>query len=295
MPRAEANGVEIEYETSGDPSDPALLLIMGFTAQLIAWDERLCSSLAGRGRFVIRFDNRDAGLSSHLDGIPVDIGAVIQALLGAGDDLPPAPYTLRDMALDAIGLLDAIGIDRAHIVGASMGGMIAQTIAIEHPRRLLTLTSVMSSTGEREYGQATAEASAALLTPPPQDRDEAMDRAAAITKVFASPRYFDEWRVRELAGAAFDRAFYPEGATRQLAAVMASGSRADQLRNVSVPTLVIHGRCDTLIDPSGGQRTAEVIPGANLLLLGDMGHDLPEPLWPLIVDAIIRHQEHELA
>ena len=231
------------------------------------------------------------GLSTHLDGVPVDVGALVQAVL-AKEILPSAPYTLSDLAGDTVGLLDAIEIDRAHIVGASMGGMIAQTVAIEHPERLLTLTSIMSTTGEPDVGQASPEAMAALMSPPPTNRVEAIERFTTATKVIACPRYFDEAEVREFAGAAFDRGFYPEGAVRQLAAVAASGSRAERLPDVRTPTLVVHGRCDTLIDPTGGQRTAELIPAADLLLLHDMGHDLPEPVWPRLVDAMISHQEH---
>jgi pimeloyl-ACP methyl ester carboxylesterase len=176
----------------------------------------------------------------------------------------------------------------------SMGGMIVQTMAIEHPERVLTMTSIMSTTGEREYGQPAPEALAALLTPPPTERDDYIEAAASLTKVFASPRYFDPDKTKARAAASYDRSFYPEGASRQLAAIAASGHRADALRTLRVPTLVIHGAADTLITPSGGLRTAELIPGANLLLLDDMGHDLPEPLWPLIVDVINSHTRHAI-
>lgn len=279
--------VEIEYETFGSPSDPALLLVMGFTAQLIAWDTAMCELLAGRGYHVIRYDNRDCGLSTHFDGVVVNPMEFMQAQL-AGNPMPEAPYTLSDMANDAIGLLDALGIDKAHVLGASMGGMIVQTIAIEHPDRCLSMTSVMSSTGDPRAGKATPEALAVLLSPPPTERDAYVansERAA----VFCSKRYFDPQKARDRAGAAFDRAFYPEGATRQLAAIYASGDRTEKLANVEVPSLVIHGRDDQLITPSGGTLTAEAIPGANLLLLADMGHDIPEPLWPLFIEAVVAH------
>lgn len=289
--RAQANGIEIEYDTFGDPGDPALLLVMGFTAQMTAWDERFCSMLADRGRYVIRFDNRDCGLSTKLDGVHVDILQVMMAL-GAGSPVANLPYSLSDMAADAVGLLDALGIRQAHIVGASMGGMIVQTMAIEHPERVLSLTSIMSTTGEPEYGQPHPEAMQVLLTPPPAERQAFIDQVVMGSKVFASPVYFDEATLRRRIGEGYDRSFYPEGASRQLAAIVGSGSRGEALKGVRVPTLVIHGRADTLIAPSGGERTAELVPGANLLMLNDMGHDLPEPLWPLIVDAIVSHTTH---
>jgi pimeloyl-ACP methyl ester carboxylesterase len=291
MPTATANGITICYDTFGDPAEPALLLVMGYTAQLIAWDEKFVNALAGRGYFVIRFDNRDCGLSTHLDGVEVDLPALFAAREGLGA-LPPAPYSLSTFSDDAFGLLDHLGIEAAHIAGASMGGMIVQTMAIEHPERVLSMTSIMSATGEPDYGQATPEAMAALLTPPPPERSEFIDYAVSRAKLFCSPRYFDEAKIAERAGAGYDRAFYPEGAIRQLAAVWTSADRTEQLKLLRVPTLVIHGRADTLITPSGGERTAELIPGANLLLLHDMGHDLPEPLWPLVVDAITSHTKH---
>jgi pimeloyl-ACP methyl ester carboxylesterase len=269
---------------------------MGFTAQMTLWDERFCQMLADAGRYVIRFDNRDCGLSTKLDGVHVDILSIMMAL-GSGQPLSHegVPYVLSDMAADAFGVLDHLGVRQAHIVGASMGGMIVQTMAIEHPERVLTMTSIMSMTGEPEFGQPHPDAMQALLTVPPTDRAAYVDSAAVTTKVFSSPRYFDEAKVRERAAAAYDRSFYPEGASRQLAAIVTSGSRADGLRALRVPTLVIHGRADTLITPSGGERTAELVPAANLLMLNDMGHDLPEPLWPPIVDAIISHTTHAIA
>jgi pimeloyl-ACP methyl ester carboxylesterase len=244
---------------------------------------------------VIRFDNRDVGLSTKFDGQEVDLPAALAALFGDGStEMPPVPYTLTDFANDGFGVLDDLGIEKAHIAGASMGGFIVQTMAIEHPGRVLTMTSIMSTTGEREYGQAAPEAMQALLTPPPTERDAYVENSASISKVFSSPRYFDPDKVKVRAAASYDRMFYPEGYTRQLAAIAASGDRTDGLRNLTTPTLVIHGAADTLITPSGGLRTAELIPGANLLLLSDMGHDLPEPLWPLIVDAIVSHQRHAI-
>lgn len=279
-----AHGVEIEYETFGSPSDPTLLLVMGFTAQLTAWDVGFCEMLAARGLHVIRFDNRDCGLSTRFDGVVVDVGAVIGAAL-AEQPVPPVPYTLSDMALDAVGLLDHLGIDRAHVMGASMGGMIAQHVAIEHPQRVRSLVSVMSMPGEPEVGQPAPEAMEALLAPPPTEREAYIDSSSRWL-VWASKKYGDAERNRRNAARDYDRSFYPEGSTRQLAAIYASGRRTAGLQQLRVPTLVIHGRDDTLISPSGGTRTAELIDGAHLLLMADMGHDLPEPLWPVIVDAV---------
>jgi pimeloyl-ACP methyl ester carboxylesterase len=288
MPRAQlSSGIELEYETFGDPADPTLLLVMGFTAQLIAWDERFCRLFVDAGFHVVRFDNRDCGLSSHLDGVEVDIGELMGAALG-GSPMPEVPYLLSDMAADAVGLLDHLGVTRAHVMGASMGGMIVQTMAIEHPGHLASAVSVMSTTGDRAVGQASDEARAALLTPPPTDR-EGYIKASGSSLVFGSKRYGNPEVLAANAARAYDRAFYPEGAPRQLAAIFASGDRTEALREVDVPTLVIHGRDDTLIDVSGGIATAEAIPGADLLVLADMGHDLPEALWPQITAAVIGH------
>jgi pimeloyl-ACP methyl ester carboxylesterase len=282
-------GIELEYDTFGSPDDPALLLIMGFTAQLTAWDERFCQTLADGGRFVIRFDNRDCGLSTKLDGQQADVPAVMAAAF-ADATPPPVPYTLSDMAADAVGLLDQLNIDRAHIMGASMGGMIAQTVAIEHPNRVRSLISIMSQPGEIEVGQPTADAAAAIFSPPPTTRQEYIDSAPKYM-VWQSKKYRDEAKVRDAAARDFDRSFYPEGATRQMAAIYASGRRTAGLQNLATPTLIIHGRDDELITPSGGTRTAELIPGANLLLMADMGHDMPEQLWPIITDAILSHTQ----
>lgn len=281
------SGIEIEYDTVGAASDPTLLLVMGFTAQLTAWDEGFCGLLADCGLHVVRFDNRDCGLSSKLDGVEVDVGSVIAAALAEGP-VPQVPYTLSDMAADAVGLLDHLGIDRAHVMGASMGGMIAQHLAIEHPTRVRSLISVMSMPGEPEVGQPTPAAIEALLAPPPPDR-EAYIESSSRWLVWSSRKYGDAARNRRNAARDYDRSFYPEGANRQLAAIYASGRRTAALQQLRVPTLVIHGRDDTLISPSGGTRTAELIDGAHLLLLADMGHDLPEPLWPVLVDAIRSH------
>ncbi|MFJ2795089.1 alpha/beta fold hydrolase [Streptomyces sp. NPDC087290] len=283
-------GVSIEYETFGDPSDPAVLLVMGFSAQMIGWHEDFCRALAERGRYVIRYDNRDCGLSTKFDEHPVDIGRLIE-VVGSGDIAPAlamVPYTLQDMADDGLGLLTALGIERAHVVGSSMGGMLAQTMAISRPERLLTLTSMMSSTGEPEYGRSSAEAQAVLFTPKPSDR-EGYIAAAERDLMWSSKRYGNPALLRELAARSYDRAYYPAGAGRQLGAMILSGSRAEALRELRVPTLVMHGLDDILVDPSGGERTAELVPGAKLLLLPDMGHDRPRELWREIIDALDAH------
>lgn len=276
--------VEIEYETFGSPDDPALLLVAGFIVQLTSWETEFCERLAATGRHVIRFDNRDCGLSTKLDGLHASPTEVMSALL-TGAEMPEVPYTLSDMANDAIGLLDGLGIERAHVAGTSMGGMIAQTIAIEHPSRVLSLTSIMSSPGDPRTGKPTPEALAVLTAEPPTERAAYIDAAARCT-VWASKRYVDEAAIRQRAGEAFDRSFYPEGGPRQLAAIYASGDRSAGLAALDVPALVIHGRDDTLIGLDGGTATAEAIPGAALLVLTDMGHDLPPQLWPVVIGAM---------
>jgi pimeloyl-ACP methyl ester carboxylesterase len=282
--------VAIAYETFGEPGDPPVLLVMGFGAQLIAWHEDFCSMLAGRGRYVIRYDNRDCGLSSKFDDHPVDVGALI-ATVSRGD-IPAAramlPYSLQDMADDGLGLLTALGIEKAHIVGSSMGGMIAQLMAISHPDRVLTLTSMMSSTGEPEYGRPTPAAQQALFDPRPADR-EGYIATSERALTWSSRRYANLGAIRKLAAQSYDRAHYPAGVGRQLGAMLLAGSRADALKALNVPTLVIHGTDDTLIDPSGGRRTAELIPGATLLLIADMGHDRPRELWDDLCDALAAH------
>lgn len=284
---ANIGSVEIEYEELGSREHPTLLLVMGFTAQLIGWPDSFCSLLVERGFHVVRFDNRDCGLSTKLDGVSVDVDAVMAAAF-ADLPVPPVPYTLSDMARDAVGLLDHLGIDRAHVVGASMGGMIAQHIAIEHRARVKSLTSIMSVTGEPEFGQPTPEAAEVLLAPPATERDVHIAESVRYG-VWQSRRYFDPVRVAEDAARSFDRSFYPEGSSRQLAAIYASGRRTEGLSKLDVPTLVIHGRDDTLLPPSGGERTAELVPGSTFLLVADMGHDLPTPLQPMLADVIAGH------
>ena len=290
MPQAQFTSTDnrsitLEYDTFGNPSDPALLLIMGYTAQMVAWEPEFCQLFVDKGLFVIRYDNRDCGLSTKLDGVAVNTDEVIKAAL-LEEPIPPVPYTLSDMAGDAAKLLDHLGIERAHVLGASMGGMIAQTFAIEHPQRTASLISVMSTPGDPAVGQSTPEALAALLAPPPASREEYI-ASSPKWQEWQSKKYRSDELSKRNAARDYDRMFYPEGAPRQLAAIYASGNRSDKLAQLSVPTLVVHGVDDTLITPSGGERTAELIPNAKLLMVKDMGHDLPKPLWPAFVNAVV--------
>lgn len=293
MPRAELpSGIELEYETFGDAGDPTLLVVCGYTSQMSGWDPALCAQLAAQGLHVVRYDNRDVGLSSKMSG-SVQPMKVLKAIL-AGEPTPEVPYTLSHMAADGIALLDHLGVDRAHVAGVSMGGMIVQTMAIEHPARISSLTSIMSSTGAPRVGAPTPEARDALLAAPPSDRDGYIE-ASTQAVVWASKKHVDLDAIRARAAADYDRMFYPAGAARQLAAIYASGDRSESLKRLDVPTLVIHGRDDTLITPSGGEATAELIEGSKLLLVSDMGHDLPRPLWPVFAEAIGGHIRTTLA
>lgn len=258
MATATNGAVELYYETFGAASEPTLLLVNGLGSQCINYAEPWCEKFAAEGYQVVRFDNRDTGLSTKLD----------------------TDYTLADMALDAIAVLDAVGADRAHVMGLSMGGMIVQRLAIDHGHRLLSMTSVMSRTGEDDYGQSTPEALAFLLAAPARTRDEYIENHVQAIGVYGSQReWIDDDEVRQRAAAAYDRCFCPDGVARQMKAVMADGSRADALRQVSVPTLVLHGSRDTLIQPSGGRRTAELVPGARYVEFEGMGHDYPPTIW----------------
>jgi pimeloyl-ACP methyl ester carboxylesterase len=281
------SGVAIEFESLGDPTHPTLLWIMGFSAQMTAWPDELLHMYVNEGFHVVRFDNRDCGLSHKHHGVEVNVEAVTMAAM-MGDPPPPVPYTLSDMAADAVGVLDHLGIQHAHVIGASMGGMIAQTVAIEHTHRVKTLTSIMSVPGDLAYGTPTPEALTVLVSPPPPDR-ESYVKGAANWAVWCSKKHFDLEEAMDRAGREYDRSFYPEGSARQMAAIYASGDRSEALRQLAIPTLVIHGRDDTLLTPSGGERTAELIPNSQLLMLDDMGHDLPRPLWSTYVDAITSH------
>ncbi|HEV7758818.1 MAG TPA: alpha/beta hydrolase [Acidimicrobiales bacterium] len=263
MPIAVNGGVEIYYESFGNPADQTLLLINGLGSQCINFPEEWCEKFAAHGYQVVRFDNRDTGLSTKLDGIE---------------------YTLADMAADAVSVLDALGVARAHVMGLSMGGMIVQRLAIDRPDRLLSMTSVMSRTGENDHGQTAPAALAILLSRPAKSRQEYIDNHVKALGVYGSkPEWIDEDDARARAAAAYDRCFCPEGLRRQIAAVMADGSRAEALPRVAVPALVMHGSRDTLIDPSGGRRTAELIPGARFVEIDGMGHDYPQAVWDLWV------------
>jgi pimeloyl-ACP methyl ester carboxylesterase len=289
---AQAGGLTIAYESLGDPAARPLLLVAGLGRQLVGWHDGFCAALAERGLRVVRFDNRDVGESTHLhDGPQPDLRACL-----AGD-ASSAPYTLSDMAADAAGLLDALELESAHILGTSLGGMIAQTLAIEHPERVRSLTSVMSTTGERSVGQATDEGREMLFQSPVRNREEAVEAALASARVLGSPAFpLDEDWVRWRAGRSFDRGYDPRGIARQLAAVVASGDRTEALRALRVPTLVIHGEQDPLIGVSGGRATAAAIEGADLHVIDGMGHDLPRGLWAEIADrvsALVERAERE--
>jgi pimeloyl-ACP methyl ester carboxylesterase len=268
MPIARHAEVEIYHETFGAPSASPLVLINGLGSQCINYSEAWCEKFVAAGFFVVRMDNRDVGLSSHL---------------------PDAEYTLSDMAGDVIAVLDHLGVARAHVCGLSMGGMIVQTLAIEHPDRLLTATSVMSTTGEPDYGQASPEAFALLFGAPATDEESFVQRQLDGARCWGAPACFDPEAIRASAVAAYRRSFDPAGRGRQAAAVGRSGSRADALRHVRVPMLVLHGDRDTLIDPSGGRRTAELVPGARFVLLEGMGHDYPPEYWDRWVALVAEH------
>jgi len=275
MAYAQNGDCTIYYETFGDPSHPALLMVNGLGSQCINYKTKWCEMFAARGLFVIRFDNRDMGLSTHFTDAPVgELGEC---------------YRLSDMAADGVAVLDDLGIEAAHVMGLSMGGMIVQTIAIEHPTRVLSMTSVMSHTGEPEYGASDPEALDQLMAPPPTDRQSAIQRSIDGLKIWGSPEFADEARWATDADLAFERCFDPDGTTRQFMAIRASGARADALRALAVPTLVMHGSRDTLIPPDGGVRTAELIPGARFELIEGMGHDYPPQLWQRWVDLVAAH------
>lgn len=289
MPKISANGISIEYETWGDRTARPLVLVRGLGTQLIHWDERLLARFVDAGHFVVGFDNRDVGLSTHFHdaGLP-DLGDVMAAV--ASGAAPKVAYTLDDMAADVVGLMDAIDLDSAHIAGMSMGGMIVQQTTIRFPERVRSLTSIMSSTGEPGLPGPTPEAGAALTTPPPTEREAYLDYSVATQRSFSGSGFpFDEIGWRALAGRVFDRAFDPTGVARQMAAVLAGGSRREALGQVRTPSLVLHGSDDPLLQPACGEATAQAIPGARLELIDGMGHDLPEGAWPEIVDLIARH------
>jgi pimeloyl-ACP methyl ester carboxylesterase len=284
--RLNSNGIEIVYQTLGDPGNPPLLLVMGLGMQLIHWDLELCEELAESGYHVIRFDNRDAGLSTQIDA---PVPPIVRAMAGFQID---SPYLLTDMADDAFGLLDGLGIERAHVMGVSMGGMIGQTMAITRPERLLSLTSIMSTTGERRAGMPKLRVWSLLMRRAPSDRDAFQDYFVRMFRIIGSPGFpQDEARVRELAAATLDRAHNPAGTARQLAAILASGDRTPALRRLQVPTTVIHGTDDPLVPLRGGVATARAIPGAELVAIPGMGHDMPQEVWPRFHEALAKNSE----
>ncbi len=286
MPKAKANNIELEYDTFGNPSAKPLLMVMGLGAHMIEWLEELCDALVNKGFFVIRFDNRDVGLSTKIEdgGVPD-----IQKVIGAAMQRKPidAPYLLDDMANDAVGLLDALGIEKAHICGASMGGMIVQTIAINHPSRVLSLASIMSTTGDPTLPQATPKALKILMTPLPKEREAYIEESLKRKEyLYGSGYTMDKEKAREILTKKYDRCFYPVGFARQLVAVLASGDRTEKLASIKVPTVVLHGNDDHLVPVEGGKATAKAIPGAKLVLFDGVGHSIPTEVAPQYIDEI---------
>jgi len=284
LPRVKANGIEIAYETFGD-GEP-LMLIMGIGAPMLYWRDSFCERLSWRGFRVIRLDNRDAGRSTRLQhlGVPDVYRGLARRTLG----LPvEAPYSLDDMADDVVGLLDALGLDAAHVVGTSMGGMIAQTLAIRHPARLRSMTSIMSTTGRRRDVVGQPGAMLALFEKPPTNREAAIEQNVRLLKRIGSPAFpAPESELRDLVARSVDRGMFPDGFARQMGAILASGSRHQALRQVTVPTMVLHGSDDPLIPLRGGRATAQAVPGARFAVIEGMGHDMPRPTWPQLLDRI---------
>ncbi len=274
--------VELAYETFGRPDDPPVLLVMGLGAQMHYWPAAFCHALTDRGLYVVRYDNRDVGLSTHLhDRGPVDL----QALL-AGGGAPP-PYGLTELAADAVGLIEALGLRSVHLVGISLGGMIVQLVAIDYPERVRSLVSIASTTGDRSVGGAKPEVLAALLASPGTSREEVIEHALALSQVIGSPGFDrgERW-LRWRTGRAFDRSYDPAGVSRQAATAFTATDRTRRLGEVRVPTLVVHGAADPLVDVSGGRATAAAIPGAELLVIDGLAHDLPPGVWPQLADAL---------
>jgi pimeloyl-ACP methyl ester carboxylesterase len=286
MPAATAGPGTLWWEAWGDPADPAILMINGLGGQLVSWPPLLLHTLAIAGHHVITFDNRDAGLSTHLTG-KVNLSAVRSALDTQAE--PGVPYRLSDMANDGASLLDALDIAAAHVVGISMGGMVAQNIAIEHAERVRSLVSLMSSTGDPAVGRPNAAGERALFRAPPPDRDGAIAAAVEAAELLATPGTLDAAAVAAQAAWEYDRAFDPEGRGRQLAAIWASGDRTRALGSIRCPTLVIHGSADPLVSASGGRATAAAIPDSRYVEVPGMGHDLPELHWPLLLREMLRH------
>jgi pimeloyl-ACP methyl ester carboxylesterase len=282
---AQVGDVELCYETFGDRSDPALLLVMGLGTQMLAWREDFCAELVERGFFVIRYDNRDAGRSTRFSGVKPP--GILELLRRKPKDLA---YTLDDMADDGIGLLDALGIERAHVVGASMGGMIGQVMAVRHPDRVLSLTSIMSTTGGRFVGMQSPRVIPYLIGRPPNDEDQYIERARNLFDLIGSSGFErDDDDFTDLARRSFRRGISPSATGRQMAAIVGAGDRTGDLGRIKAPTLVIHGSDDKMIALSGGRATAKAIPGAELMVIEGMGHDLPRGAWERIADAIARN------
>ncbi len=286
MPKAKVNNIEIEYDTFGDPSSKPLLLVMGLGGQMIGWVDEMCEALANQRLFVIRFDNRDVGLSTKFDDAGLPNLPEIYATVARGEK-PEVPYTLEDMADDAVGVLDDLNVDKAHICGASMGGMIAQIIAYRHPSRVLSLTSVMSTTGNPDLKQPSQELMQELFKPIATEREEYIKESAQRGRLTYGTLPYNEDRARDLAAIAYDRYFYPIGIMRQAAAISANGNRKSKLASITVPTLVVHGREDPLIPVEGGIDTADAIPEAELLIIEGMGHSFPPEVAPQILEALV--------
>lgn len=280
MPRATNGETELEYEVIGSLEDPVLLMVNGLGSQMVSWEDELLQGFVDRGFCIVRFDNREVGLSTK-----IDVDALAATRSGEAGE---APFHLLDMAADAIAVLDDLDVEAAHVLGMSMGGMIAQAVAIAYPEQVLSLTSIMSTTGDPDVGQPTPEVLAELVSPSPTEREAAIESSVAFSRLIGSPEHFDEDMARARHTRAYDRCFHPQGTANQMLAIVTSGSRSDALRNLDVPTLVLHGDADPLVDISGGRRTAEVVPGAELVVLEGMGHDLPTYFWSTIIENVTR-------
>jgi len=286
---ASVNGIRIAYEVFGRPADRPLLLIMGLGSQMVQWDESFCRRLAEKKYRVIRFDNRDIGLSTHFDRMRIPDPVEVARALLQGEN-PALPYTLLDMAADAVGLIEALGLQNAHVVGESMGGMIAQLMAIHYPRRLRTLTSLMSTTGAPALPPPSAEVIEILQRPFPTDRDRYIDAFAEAVAILNGPKIpVDGALTRKWAIESYERGLNPAGVARQYAAVVAAEDRTRKLNTVNVPTLVIHGDADPLLPVPCGRATAEAVPGAKLHIVSGMGHALMPPVWDEVIEAIAAH------
>jgi pimeloyl-ACP methyl ester carboxylesterase len=279
---AEVGKVMLAYEEFGDPADETVLLVMGLGMQMLGWDEQFCEQIAARDYHVVRFDNRDTGLSSKVGGRRVNVTAGMLGFTGS------AAYTLDDMATDTLGLLDYLGIESAHLVGASMGGMISQKLAATHPERVASLCSIMAGTGKRRFSTLPRlDALRILMRSPATTREDFIEGMTSAFDTIGSPAYpADPVRLRERAARSYDRCFYPTGAARQMMAILASGDRTEELRRITAPTLVIHGAADRLVPVRAGRDVAAAIPGARLEIIEGMGHDLPQQLWPRLIESI---------